>query len=214
MAPTLISGDWKCGDPQVMVIPARADHAEAASRCLADAFAADPLINFFFRTNPRGVHVAALEFFSLLLRLRIALEMPALVMADGATMLGAAMGYNTERPEWPGPFEREWATIESNTPGVAERFQAYERIVTLHRPTNPHYYLGVIGVHPSAQRRGAGKALLDGICRLSCADPLSSGVYLETANPASLKFYYRCGFVLAGEGNLGGSPLWCLFRPD
>ncbi len=124
------------------------------------------------------------------------------------------MGYNTEPPEWPAPFEREWAMIESNTPGVAERFDAYERIVTLHRPTDPHYYLGVIGVHPSAQGRGAGKALLDGICQLSCADPLSSGVYLETASPDSLKFYYRCGFVLAGEGDIDGSPLWCLFRPD
>jgi len=97
---------------------------------------------------------------------------------------------------------------------VAERFEAYERIVTLHRPADAHYYLGVIGVHPSAQGRGAGKALLDGICQLSCADPLSSGVYLETASPDSLEFYYRCGFALAGEGDLDGSPLWCLFRPD
>lgn len=196
------------------VVPAQVGHVEAASRCLADAFAADPLINYFFRTSPRGVRHAALEFFSLLLRVRIALEMPALVLADGATMLGAAMGYNTDPPEWPGHFGREWEMIESNTPGVAERFEAYERIVTLHRPADPHYYLGVIGVHPSAQGRGAGKALLDGICRMSCSDPLSSGVYLETASPDSLKFYYRCGFVLAGEGDLDRAPLWCLFRPD
>jgi hypothetical protein len=94
------------------VDPAQVGHVEAASRCLADAFAADPLISFFFRTNPRGVHHAALEFFSLLLRVRIALELPALVLADGATMLGAAMGNNTEPPEWPGHFGREWAMID------------------------------------------------------------------------------------------------------
>lgn len=51
-------------------------------------------------------------------------------------------------------------------------------------------------------------------CQLSCADPLSSGVYLETASPDSLEFYYCCGFALAGEGDIDGSPLWCLFRPD
>jgi ribosomal protein S18 acetylase RimI-like enzyme len=198
----------------MIVVPAGQGDVEEASRCLAAAFAADPLVNFLFRTHPQGVRYATVAYFSLLLRIRIALEMPALIVNDGGMVLGAAMGDNTQRPTWPEQFEREWAMIESNTPGVAERIEAYERIAALHRPKDPHYYLAVIGVHPSAQRRGAGRALLDRICQQSAADPLSSGVYLETASRDSLMFYYHCGFVLCGEGEQGGVPLWCVFRPN
>jgi ribosomal protein S18 acetylase RimI-like enzyme len=70
----------------------------------------------------------------------------------------------------------------------------------------------VIGVHPSLQRRGAGKVLLDAFCRLSADNAASSGVYLETASESSLNFYLRNGFALRGKGDLDGRPLWCVFR--
>ncbi len=68
--------------------------------------------------------------------------------------------------------------------------------------------------HPSAQGQGAGKALLEAFCRRSALDPLSAGVYLDTANPSSLEFYLRNGFVVRGEDDLEGTPLWCVFRSD
>jgi len=187
---------------------------EEAAAALELAFAADPLTCWFFSTHPQGIGPPTRRFFSLLLRLRIALGMPALVLLDDTRILGVAMGYDTRRPEWPEPFASEWSLFEAETPGFAERLHHYESVSRVHLPTLPHHYLGVLGVDPSAQGTGAGKALLQGYCRLAAEDPLSSGVYLETSNGASLEFYRRQGFVVQGEDDLGGVPLWCVFRPS
>jgi GNAT superfamily N-acetyltransferase len=98
-------------------------------------------------------------------------------------------------------------------PGLHERFETYDAIAARHCPSAPHYYLGVIGVHPSLQGNGAGKTLLDAFCRLSADDPASGGVYLETASAGNLNFYTRNGFVLRCQGDLDGRPLWCAFLP-
>jgi len=187
---------------------------EAAAKVLEPAFANDALVAYFFRTHPEGVGPASRRFFSLLLRLRIGLGMPALVRVEDGRVLGVAMGYDSERPAWPEPFASQWTRLEEETPGLAGRIAAYEALSRSHEPPAPHYYLGVLGVHPSAQGQGAGKALLQAFCRRSAADPLSSGVYLDTGNPASLEFYLRNGFVLRGEDELDGATLWCVFRSD
>jgi GNAT superfamily N-acetyltransferase len=186
----------------------------AAAEALTAAFAQDALIAYFFRTHPQGVGPASARFFALLLRLRIALGMPALVLREGESVLGVAMGYDSERPAWPEPFASAWRTLEAETPGLAGRLGAYESLSRSHEPPAPHYYLGVLGVHPAVQGRGAGKALLEAFCRRSATDPLSCGVYLDTGNPSSLEFYLRNGFALRGEDALEGAPLWCVFRSD
>jgi GNAT superfamily N-acetyltransferase len=186
----------------------------AAAEALTAAFAHDALVAYFFRTHPQGIGAASTRFFSLLLGLRIALGMPALVLRDKEGVLGVAMGYDCERPAWPEPFASEWKQLEQETPGLAGRLAAYEALSRSHEPSAPHYYLGVLGVQPSAQGQGAGKALLEAFCRRSATDPLSAGVYLDTGNPSSLEFYLRNGFVLRGEDALEGATLWCVFRSD
>ena len=183
-----------------------------AVAALADAFAHDPLMLHLFEKNPDGVRAGVVAFFSMLLRARIALEMPAFVLQHGERVLGAAMGNDTSRPAWPAPLAAEWRRFETETPGFSSRLAAYEEICEAHQPREDHYYLGVIGVHPSLQGKGAGKALLDAFCGRSQADPKSHGVYLDTANPASLQFYRTNGFDQRGEGALDGAPLWCVYR--
>jgi GNAT superfamily N-acetyltransferase len=189
-----------------------ADVAAAADSLVA-AFGADPLIAYFFHTDPRGIAVAARDFFSLLLRVRMALGMPALVLVAGERRLGVAMGYDSSRPVWPEAFSAEWARLEAAPPGFAGRLQAYERLSRAHEPDAPHHYLGVLGVDPSVQGIGAGRALLEAYCDLAAADPRSTGVYLETSSRASLDFYLRNHFVLRGTERLDDTPLWCVFRP-
>ena len=202
------------GGASKLVEEANAGDIDETVLALAAAFAADPLVAYFFRTHPQGVAAASRRFFALLLRLRIALGMPALVLRAGDRVLGGAMGYDTERPEWPEPFASEWARLEAETPGFAARLHAYEELSQLHAPAAPHFYLGVLGVDPSAQGTGAGSALLTAFCRKSAGDPLSCGVYLETSNRDSREFYLRHGFVERGADELDGTPLWCLFRSD
>jgi ribosomal protein S18 acetylase RimI-like enzyme len=148
----------------------------------------------------------------MLLRARIALEMPAHVLQHGDDVLGAVMGYDISRPAWPAPLAEEWRQFSAEVPGFANRLAAYEKICDVFEPHEDHYYLGVIGVHPSLQRKGAGTAMLDTFCARSREDPRSHGVYLETANRSSLETYYRNGFELQGEGSLDASPLWCVYK--
>ncbi|MDQ0321343.1 GNAT superfamily N-acetyltransferase [Pararhizobium capsulatum DSM 1112] len=179
---------------------------------MGEAFDQDSLMLYLFRENPNGVRAGAMEFFSLLLRARIALGMPAYVLQQADSVLGAVMGYDTSRPVWPAALAREWRQFEAEMPGFTGRLAAYEKICEAHQPSEDHYYLGVIGVHPSVQGKGAGKVMLDTFCACAHADPKSHGVYLETSNPVSLQFYYNNGFELRGEGSLDATPLWCVYK--
>lgn len=168
---------------------------------------------FLFQQNPSGVRSGIEGFFSMLLRARLALGMPAYVLEHDGEVLGAAMGNDTTRPQWPAPLAAEWRQFETDVPGFAARLAQYEAICEAHEPSEDHYYLGVIGVHPSLQGRRAGRVLLEAFCARSEADVKSRGVYLDTANANSLEFYFKNGFGRRGEGALEGAPLWCVYKP-
>lgn len=191
---------------------ARSADVDAAVAALAEAFAEDPLMGCFFAEHPGGVRGGTAAFFSILLRVRLELEMPAYVLQQGDEILGAVMGYDTSRPAWPASLTDEWGRLESATPRFSGRLAAYEQICDAHEPDEAHHYLGVIGVHPSLQGVGAGKALLNAFCELSRDAPTSQGVYLDTSNPSSLEFYLRNGFELRGVGRLDEVDLWCVYR--
>jgi GNAT superfamily N-acetyltransferase len=197
---------WRLG-------PAGEADVEAATACSAAAFAQDPLMHFFFAGSPVGVGAASARFFSLLMRARLALGMPTLVARRNDSVVGLVMGYDTSPPEWRDEHTREWEQFEAETPGVVNRFTSYERVADRFRPHSPHYYLGVIAVEPGLKGKGLGRDLLQAFCALSAGDERSSGVYLETGSEASLAFYLRNGFVVRGQEDLGGTPLWCVFAP-
>jgi ribosomal protein S18 acetylase RimI-like enzyme len=190
------------------------DDVDEAVRTLVATPSTDGMMDFLFYSHPEGVAAGARRFFSILLRARIALRMPTILSSEGSRIVGVAMGYDTDPPEWPEHFNEEWRELAAQTPGFAKRLGQYEAIATTWAPPEPHYYLGVLGVHVDFQGKGHGKKLLDEVCRLSAADQHSTGVYLETASPVALKFYYRNGFVLRGQGEIGDAPLWCVFRSN
>ena len=187
------------------------DHDEAIDR-LATAFAHDPITGFLLQTD-LGSRERVTQFFSLLMRARIALNMPVLVARDAAGIHGAAMGYTTVSPEWPTDLADEWDRFEKAIPGLTDRMAVYEAITTTGEPATPHYYLGVIGVVPDSHGLGIGTQLLKSFCDLSASDPVSSGVYLETAKVSNVGFYEHAGFVETGRGSLGAATLWCMYLP-
>ena len=180
--------------------------------CVATAFAQDPITGFLLQTG-QGYRERVTQFFSLLMRARIALKMPVFVARGAQGIDGATMGYSTVRSEWPVDLTEEWVRFENSIPGVTDRMAIYDEVAKKFKPSAPHYYLGVIGTDPSSQGSGIGTQLLKAFCEVSASDPLSSGVYLETAQPSNLRFYERAGFTETGRGNLGDATLWCMFLP-
>jgi ribosomal protein S18 acetylase RimI-like enzyme len=73
-----------------------------------------------------------------------------------------------------------------------------------HHPSEPHWYLPLIGVDPSRQGRGYGSALMRHAL-LAC-DRDGTLAYLESSNPKNVPLYERHGFEVLGTIQEGSSP--------
>ena len=78
-----------------------------------------------------------------------------------------------------------------------------EQMASYH-PTEPHWYLPLIGIDPAYQGKGLGSALM----RHALAESDREGclAYLESSNPANVPLYQRHGFELLGTIQVGSSP--------
>lgn len=82
-------------------------------------------------------------------------------------------------------------------------------------PTDPQWYLVVLGVRPTAQGRGLGTVLVD--AGLALADRDGAACRLETSDPANTAFYERFGFTVVDPALPlvpGGPPHVAMQRPS
>jgi ribosomal protein S18 acetylase RimI-like enzyme len=78
----------------------------------------------------------------------------------------------------------------------------------------PHYYLFVLGIDPSHQKRGLGRALLGALSER--ADAASLPCYLETDKPSSVELYRSAGYAVLTEEDvprIPGMHMWTMCRP-
>ena len=86
----------------------------------------------------------------------------------------------------------------------ASLMAVFEEMSSYH-PTEAHWHLPLIGVHPSHQRQGHGAALLRHALR-TC-DEQGLAAYLESSNPENIPLYERHGFEVRGKIQVGSSPV-------
>ena len=86
---------------------------------------------------------------------------------------------------------------------LADAFAVFEQMGRYH-PSEPHWYLPLIGVDPTQQGKGYGSALMQHAL-LPC-DRDHTLAYLESSNPANIPLYQRHGFTLLGTIQVGASP--------
>lgn len=82
-------------------------------------------------------------------------------------------------------------------------FAVFEQMGRYH-PSEPHWYLPLMGVDPSQQSKGFGSALLQHT--LMQFDRNNKLAYLESSNPRNIPLYKRHGFELLGTIQTGTSP--------
>ncbi|HYN26508.1 MAG TPA: N-acetyltransferase, partial [Pyrinomonadaceae bacterium] len=82
-------------------------------------------------------------------------------------------------------------------------YRVFEEMGKYH-PTEPHWYLPLIGVDPSQQGNGIGSALMKHA--LVPCDRDGTLAYLESSNPRNISLYKRHGFEVIGEIQVGSSP--------
>ncbi len=78
-------------------------------------------------------------------------------------------------------------------------------------PTEPHWYLPMIGVDPRFQGKGIGSRLMR--YALSECDQQGLPAYLESSNRRNITLYERFGFSVIGTIQVGSSPpMYPMFR--
>jgi len=82
---------------------------------------------------------------------------------------------------------------------------AFFELMGTHHPTEPHWYLPLIGVDPSCQGEGHGGALMRHALDRCDRDRLPA--YLESSNPRNVSLYLRHGFEIVGKIQVGTSPV-------
>ncbi len=94
-------------------------------------------------------------------------------------------------------------------PGAIKVLSAVERV----HPTEPHWYLALLGTDPDFQGRGYGSAVLAPI--LERCDTEGTPAYLESSKEANVPFYERHGFEVTGTLDLAkgrGPRMWLMWR--
>jgi GNAT superfamily N-acetyltransferase len=105
------------------------------------------------------------------------------------------------------PFRFGWQSF-----GRSIHLGSYlERLRQQSAPTQ-HWYLMALGVAPSRQGRGLGRALLQPI--LTRADAEQVPCYLETFTERNVQFYQKLGFTVVVHDHIpkGGPPFWTMVR--
>jgi ribosomal protein S18 acetylase RimI-like enzyme len=118
---------------------------------------------------------------------------------------------------WAPPGEWRWPPLAglrmllgAGLPALPRMLRGFGRIEHAH-PTDPHYYLAVLGTDPSAQGEGLGSAVLGPV--LETCDRDGVPAYLESSKERNIAYYGRHGFKVTGEVQLPGGPaVWPMWR--
>jgi GNAT superfamily N-acetyltransferase len=93
-------------------------------------------------------------------------------------------------------------SFRARTPTMIGAITAIEKV----HPTEPHYYLEVLGTRQGQQSKGVGSSVITFV--LDRCDQEGLPAYLESSNPQNVPFYARHGFEVSGEISCGnGAPV-------
>jgi ribosomal protein S18 acetylase RimI-like enzyme len=171
---------------------------EMTAAVLADAFFDDPVFRWLFPDDLDRPRLAQ-GMFTVLGR--------HLYLPQGESLVGPECAAYWESPEppaeddfWAAHGEEFVAAVE----GQVERIMAMGATTAVHHPTEPCFYLSLLGVRPSAAGRGLGGRLL--AHKLEQLDAVGGAAYLEATSTRSRALYERHGFVLLEEFAPEGGP--------
>ena len=179
-----------------MIVPLQRAQLTEASEALSRAFHNDPLQQYVLPDNQDRRRLSPLHFQPIL---EYGLQFGEVLVTDGSVK-GVAV--------WLPPGSTEVSEDRAASAGLdrvaetigeaaaARFFSTLEYLDPFHvsDAPEPHWYTMVVGVDPSAQGQGLGRALLQPV--LDRAQASGHPCYLETAQPENVPFYQHLGFRL------------------
>lgn len=184
---------------------------EPGAAALASAFANDPVFNWLIADEVEAKN-------TFIFKGRLAAEFAKSshivdVAAPDGEVRAAAIWYDVD--DW----KSEDPPLRAALPGLWKIFgfrllraMRLGPMMKAAHPTEPHRYLGFIGVHQDHKGTGLGGALLTSMTN-EC-DELGLPAYLESSNPVNDALYHRFGFEGRGHVPLpkGAPPVTAMWR--
>ena len=196
--------------PLEPIIHINAEHVDEATDLLARAFADDPLMQVLFHESAKEGIPALMRFAC---QVRLVLGWPLLGYQENTRLLGVVGLSEGMNVDWPEELHLHYKNLKDQIGSDAiDRLEQYSEIVNSHRPETQHIYVAVLGVDPSKQGSGIGRALLEASLVTSQHHPQSRGLYLDTENPANVPFYKRMGYQITHQEEFDGVTIWFFHR--
>ncbi|WP_332683671.1 GNAT family N-acetyltransferase [Bosea sp. (in: a-proteobacteria)] len=189
----------------IAVRSASRDEESAVSALITLAFATDPMARWSLRDPQAYLAV-----------------MPDLIRAFGAAAYDSDSTYVSDgfggAAMWlPPGVQPDIETLdrlikENADPAILSDVDGMFESMARYHPTDPHWYLPLIGADPTRQGQGIGSALMHHA--LARCDRAGAAAYLESSNPRNIPLYQRHGFEILGTIQIGSSPvLTPMLRP-
>lgn len=194
------------------VLPGDRAHIRELARTLAHAFHDDPVMNWML-PDDAARSWGLPRMFATLTRHHF-LAVGGVGVASASGVIGAAALWDPPG-RWKHSGREELRMMPGFLLAMGGRTRRGMQITELMRrthPDEPHWYLAVIGSHPTVRGGGFGQALMrSGLDR---SDVEHAPAYLESSNPDNVPYYERFGFRVTGEIVLpdGGPSMWPMWR--
>ena len=188
------------------VVSATRDDLPLVTASLARAFVDDPVLRYLIPSDP-DFRRTALGF-----------RMLGLNALDRGMVLRTADSAAAAYWAAPGKWQVPWRNVLRTLPITVRAYRAgmlralsfLGKIEAIH-PSEPHYYLEVLGTDPVHQGRGLGAAIMNHA--LARADDERVGAYLESSKDLNVPYYRRFGFEVVNEVVVKGGPtIWPMWR--
>ncbi|OKI00431.1 puromycin N-acetyltransferase [Streptomyces sp. CB02923] len=174
-------------------------------RTLEGAFTDYPLTR---HTLAADGHADRLRRFNELFVTRVGLDHGRVWVADGGAAVAVWTTPETaEAGDVFGELGPRFAEIAGDRAEISAQTEA---AMGVHRPTEPVWFLGTVGVDPGRQGQGLGAAVI----RPGLEATGAAGVpaFLETSDARNVRFYERLGFEVTADYPLpgGGPRTWAM----
>ncbi len=195
-------------DPRsgAVVRPAAPADTARATRTLTRAFATYPWTR---HTIAADDHERRLATFQNLFLTRIGLPHGKVWVADDGDAVAI---WTTPATDAASVFTELAPRFAELAGDRAEAHRAAEAALAPHRPSEPVWFLGTVGVDPARRGRGLGRAVIEP--GLAAADREGVPAFLETSTTGNVRFYERLGFRVTAEVEIphDGPRTWCMLR--
>ncbi len=199
----MVETEWK-------LIPATSGDVSRLAAALGAAMTDDPLWSWAIPTSAPARRRRLTLLYRAFLAASLARD-DRVLMTEDRSAVGIFRAPGRREDTWRDKLRMAPRSIAALRAGLPKLVR-YDDACADRAPTDPHWYLYVIGTHPAAQGRGAGSALVSVLVEAAQADGIS--IALETEAEENVAWYARRGFVVTDEFSLAdGVRVWMMLRP-